>query len=43
MRKTNVIFVVHQSFEKIDFFLLTIEKDGFITLIYIEQISNSNS
>ena len=33
MRKTNGIFVVQWSFEKLDFFQSPIKKVGFITLI----------
>ena len=33
MRKTNVIFVVQWSFEKLDFFHLPIKKSGFIARI----------
>ena len=41
MRKTNGIFVVKWSFEKLDFFPITYQKSGFMTLILSKfQISN---
>ena len=43
MRKTNIIFVVERSFEKIDFFQPAIKKVGFIKLIMSKfQIQTAN-
>ena len=43
MRKTNGIFVVLWSFEKLDFFPMTYQKSGFITLILSKfQVINAN-